>query len=359
MFQGRWDGSKLLRIFGGGIGRNIFQGRWDGSKVHCPPKCLYLGGLCLSSEYSCMSHCDVTQESLRMFEVWSADTKHITCYRAADVEPTCRFVLERHAQCSQPQHVFGDLMERVDIKTARALRSIVQAGIRSWQRQRGRGMLGKSKKKNPASVKKTLSQSVFRKCLACLKSATYHKKRYCFRCARECEVHPPAEERSEHSHYIVVAGTTCVSWSSMGSCDAWLHQATLPFMVWLEDWYRHEPTHVIHECSRNFDVESFREAVSEKYHLEQVISSPLDFGVPAHRCRSYCLLTLKSKIVVDIPYSRASLSELLFQKVATNAKIFFRAPSSLVNSYCVAHERADRKDEDDTPARKCLTKSAL
>ena len=111
---------------------------------------------------------------------------------------------------------------------------------------------------------------------------------------------------------------------------------------------------------RGFDIESLQQLTESHYHLQQVISSPLDYAIPVNRCRSYALLTLKSRIVCDIQFARSTVEELMFRKVACNARVFFRAPSSLVNAYFEQNMRPERAQEsDETPARKTLSIAAL
>ena len=75
--------------------------------------------------------------------------------------------------------------------------------------------------------------------------------------------------------------------------------------------------------------------------------------------RSYCLLTLKSRIIIDIPFARSAASDLVFQDVVSSAKMFFRSPTSLVDAHCQANEKPSRRDEADTAPRRCLTEGQL
>ena len=89
--------------------------------------------------------------------------------------------------------------------------------------------------------------------------------------------------------------------------------------------------------------------------LQQLIFSPCHLGIPVHRTRSYCLLTLKSKIVIDIPWELKCAQELLFQELRTTDKVYFRAPNTYVSRYLAQHEREDPSAEGESPARRCLT----
>ena len=127
----------------------------------------------------------------------------------------------------------------------------------------------------------------------------------------------------------------------------------------MEDWYRQDVTHVIHECTRTFDITSLREAVGDKYLVQQVIWCPRELGIPSHRTRSYIVMTLKSAVVVDVEWSRMSLSELHFVELKASARIYFRVPASVLKRFYEQHQQADAAEHGGTEARSCLTQSAL
>ena len=275
-------------------------------------------------------------------------------FRAADTEPCCRQVLLQHAEGSVPDHVQGNLLDRAPEKELEVLKRLISKSVQQCRAERGRKMLKRGK-----ASKKEFGRGVFKKALAVAKRMKFSKSAHCFRCNRLCAVHPPRSLRQQYDHYFIIARTTCVSWSSMGRSAGWVHESAIPFVCWLANWLPQSPTHVLHECTRNFDVQALRSAVEPRYLLQQVICSPLNFGVPVHRKRSYCLLTLKSKIVVEVPWQLSSVEDLLFAEVRVSAKVFFRAPSSFVTHYMTLHQRPEREAEAETLARKCLTMSQV
>ena len=97
-----------------------------------------------------------------------------------------------------------------------------------------------------------------------------------------------------------------------------------------------------------------------RYIIEKLECSPVDFGVPVKRARSYALMTLKSAVVVQIPWARASWEELeITQAVEATGRMFFRAPKSLVERFIVENTRPEHAHTDVGSARATLTASAL
>ena len=90
-----------------------------------------------------------------------------------------------------------------------------------------------------------------------------------------------------------------------------------------------------------------------------MVFSPMDVGIPVHRQRSYCVLTLKSHIVLSIPFARSTAADLVFQKVVVSAKLYFRAPQSLVSAHCKENEKECRREDAESSPRRCLTDGQL
>ena len=297
------------------------------------------------------------EEALQEVGLWTKQ-QHVRSFRAADLDPSARFVLRQHG-ASGPEHVQGDILARVSERTAAKLQGIVKTMIAGFQRERQKLLLGRCRGKL-SELKKRWGQKVLDQSHKVLKASKFKRQAHCYKCGKLCPVHPGPELRKKVGDtYVIIGGSTCVSWSSMGLSLGWLHQSAPPFLVWVHDFMAAEPTHVIHECTRAFDATSFSKMVASKYHLEQMLFSPEDVGLPVHRSRSYCLLTLKSKVIMSIPFSRAAASELVFQKVIATAKMYFRSPERLVTQYCAENAKACRADEADSAPRRCLSDGQL
>ena len=164
-----------------------------------------------------------------------------------------------------------------------------------------------------------------------------------------CPVHPSKAERGERL-YGVIGGNTCTEWSSMKvGAMKWLHKNTIDFIVWVADLLRQDPAFLLQECVRYFDVEPLAKLLERAHFIvQQVVFSPLDLGVPTHRMRSYILAVHKKQVKIRVPFQVPDLEPLFWRQVQASAKIYFRAPSSLLQAM-LPHRSDEVADEDYRP----------
>ncbi len=90
-----------------------------------------------------------------------------------------------------------------------------------------------------------------------------------------------------HGLRVEIAGSTCVSWSAMGSGLEWLHDSALPCLVWIH-WIAFSLPHIfVHECTTHFDESVLRDVLSAAYVVTSFHTSPVDLGIPSRRSRKY------------------------------------------------------------------------
>ena len=126
-------------------------------------------------------------------------------------------------------------------------------------------------------------------------------------------LHSPGLSQLEAPLDIMVSGTSCVDWSSMGNCMNLAGRSALPFSVQLQ-WVRKvKPVVFIHECTRTFDPTILQRYLPDyKVHssiqrpalqpdstsggLVRLVSNPKPHnrshgaprrGFPVHRTRKY------------------------------------------------------------------------
>ena len=272
-------------------------------------------------------------------------------YRASDLDETCQRVLMQHAPQSRPEHVMGSLFDRIEPKDVEKLKKLVSKGVTRYHAKRSLGGVAPEEKKR-------MGKRLFKQAMLCVRKARFKKTVPCKSCGKQCKPHPSVKEL-RGCRYLLAAGTTCISWSALGCSAGWLHSSLVPFAIWLEDVRRQMPTHVIHECTRAFDFNTLNEFLSPWYGLEQMVCSPVDFGVPVKRNRSYILMSLKSAVVIDVPFARTSMQDLeIFQQVVGCARMFFRAPGSAVARFIKDNIRPERLELEESDARCTLTQAA-
>ena len=93
---------------------------------------------------------------------------------------------------------------------------------------------------------------------------------------------------------MIMTGTPCIPWSSMGSCKQLLHEVTKVFAAWLA-WAIHcDADVIIHECTVRFEpliLHFFLNPVGGEsdwtWVIESIVLSPTDFGIPINRSRRF------------------------------------------------------------------------
>lgn len=278
---------------------------------------------------SCYSGMGCAEAALQLVAAALQDvggaTLDFKAYSACDIDPVCRHMLLNHVAHSQADHVFGDILERLDPGVRKnleqkgdRLRKLLQlrlqhansaghtttrvAEIKSEQVQR----LGA---KYTQAICAALQQSPLDPDRLCW---CYRHNRYCcptppaVAAGAEVDVVSPGGLRCEGSTgrstasgnravRVEVAGTTCVAWSSMGDGLGWLHPSSLPCLTWCYWQLATGPDLVLHECTRTFDSDLLRDILGSKYHVESLVSSPNDVGIPCQRHRKYTLCRRKSE----------------------------------------------------------------
>ena len=161
----------------------------------------------------------------------------VKIFRAADVDQTCREVLAQHQAESRPLHIQGSLLERLQTRDSRRLQALVDRGTRRFYKLR---QLGKLRGSAGKALKKRIGKKFLKKTMVLMKKVKLQQEVPCYLCKQHCRVHPTEGERAD-SAYLIIGGSTCVSWSSMGCSAGWLHNSTAPFAVWVADFMRELP----------------------------------------------------------------------------------------------------------------------
>ena len=89
---------------------------------------------------------------------------------------------------------------------------------------------------------------------------------------------------------MLVAGSTCTAWSSMGKGRRMCDETMVPFMILCFLVRDLQPHFLAHECTSMFDAELFLKYVGGPYRVQSTLLTPLDFGWPVCRRRRYTLV---------------------------------------------------------------------
>ena len=151
----------------------------------------------------------------------------------------------------------------------------------------------------------------------------------CECCGQDCPVHPGCDARRGNV-YMIVAGSPCTNWSSLGKRRGWLGVGTVEFMCFMFDILSAKPEILVHENVPGFDVQGMIYFLEEHYVCETLTFSPLSLGWPVSRERSYTICLLREAPAFQAPFNMSFMQDHLFRERATTGQVFFRSPWSLV-----------------------------
>ena len=140
---------------------------------------------------------------------------------------------------------------------------------------------------------------------AIMQEATFEEFGWCYRCRSRCPFYGPPDI-SPSMFRLVVAGSTCTSWSRMGKRKHWAAFSAVAFSVWAYTTLRMMPDAIIHECTEDFDVSILRAIFGALYFIATLVFSPCDLGIPSSRPRRYTLLLLRTRCQFALPYDLPS-----------------------------------------------------
>jgi hypothetical protein len=174
-------------------------------------------------------------------------TTDVLLWRASDVLPSRRKMLRSGGAGIQPLHIFGDVLMRVSRLTRSRLRGVLESTEADFN-----AVVGEIQSTEELKLAaEELGKTMMNKLIEVMKKQSFDLGRlaWCYRCKRLCRVHGPLPCDAAAAVHVAVAGTTCTSWSSMGSKIRWLASSALPFVVWAFETLAWGPHCIIHECT--------------------------------------------------------------------------------------------------------------
>ena len=251
----------------------------------------------------------------------------VTYWRAGDISEHCRAVLSSYDVPCRPLHIMDDICARAPAEVRGGLEHLLAAYQARFK------ALAADADASHLQLAKQVGREFMHVATAYMreKQGALAKEANCHCHGTACQLHPPHENRT--GLYIVVAGWTCVPWSSMSQArTGWLHSCSIPFLIWLYTTLEGKPDVIVGECVPLFDDELFREMVTEHYDVQVEIVSPRECGVPSDRRRKYMIATRRDTVQVHVPYNRDGLQETLWRRLLRDGRIYFRAPKSEVTA---------------------------
>ena len=245
-------------------------------------------------------------------------TIDVILWGATEKDELCRSILLANDGPDSPRHVFGDML---DILPIVALRRLQEAQKRALKLFRKNKTLRNAEKLKSAGAR-FLAEAV--SILEDEKIDRTSLQAYCHRHDKACHVCPPEYLDGKQIWWMEVVGLICLSWSTLGNQLHWLDPQALPSLVYL--WkLRCLPIHIcIMECTPRLDVTWITEYVIT-HHVEHLVFSTTQLGLPVHRSRVYVKAHLKGLTFSRVPFDVASYGQCFFKDLVADAGIYFHA----------------------------------
>lgn len=304
------------------------------------------GGVTMSTDYSGIGTPEMSMSMVMHAMVGSghlppgsAETL-FKVWRSGDIAPSCRKVLatyDRHP----PEHLTGDILKRVCVDDLAKLRLILEKHRHKFEI----AMRAQSTSPSPqhrTSLLVGIGREFINKACALMDTFEVGTTAWCFKHKRNCPLHPHPDI---DMFYLVVAGWTCVPWSSMSRARLmWLDDCSLVFIVWLFSTLVAKPHVILGECVVGFDHAHFTEIVSERgYVVYTVVADPQKYGIPSSRRRKFMICVRKDRLMVHTPICQELVQIAFHRRLIIDARIYFRSPRSALRR--LVRKETGRREE--------------
>lgn len=277
-------------------------------------------------------------------------------YSGCEFDPLPRRCLQAHPACSRPAHIFEDVLDRV----SRDCRAQLQHILDQCRRRHEVATAGRPKEEEKA-MREDMGNEMVAQMLELLTPDAFLEKAFCVSCGQACFINPrQAGCVPPGAQWCEVAGTTCVSWSNMGGRGGWLHESTVPALVWAMSMRAWRPDLILHECAPAFDgqvldciLNGFDLAIAQsvpKQSLSRGCALEHNTGTFAMQTAVFCPRQLGAGAMRKRRYSAWHLRANAVPDASTQfSDVFFKQPRLTGSCYFVL---------DDSQARAALAKSA-
>ncbi|CAE7356507.1 unnamed protein product [Symbiodinium sp. CCMP2592] len=243
----------------------------------------------ICSSYSGMGTFEHCMKRLAVACAGAVEETGVKFWSASECDQAVRDMLLKSAAC--PEHVFGDLTERVEPQTLARMKHAV-----GCLQQRARDIAGT--KQTPAQKKVELGklndrcmQKLLELAMQAVAADRVRPTRRCYCYVHEelCPLLPPGLDDGTDCLLLEAGGNTCVSFSPQGKQARWLHDSAVVAAVWLA-WCAGHCDMVMQECSHLFNTSEAMQAAfppEQGWHTSAVTVAGKDLGIPMNRPRNF------------------------------------------------------------------------
>ena len=173
----------------------------------------------------------------------------------------------------------------------------------------------------------------------------------------KCPWVPRADPQLRDLLWLETAGATCLAWTTIGDGSQWLHESTLPCLVWAFSMRFAEPDGILHECTPAFDSGTLTQTLNScskskprhRYPVGRRLSSPIYkeeshiicltvLGIPSKRARRYTIYGLKG--VVDFGTVGTEPAQVFARPCGVDLRVYLCATAEMVQANLVERLQA-------------------
>ena len=289
-------------------------------------------GIHLVTDYSGTGQPEAVLQRARSLAAELGVVAKVDCARASDIAAHCRQVLLA-IDCPD-MCVLGDLVARQSAKFQKRLAATTDAARCKIQEA-----MSNPDPDRRCTLAERAREDWLHKVRALIVSSpcSTEQKAYCYRHQTECPVVPsPDVTDGKTPLRFVVAGISCLDWSSRGLQKKTLGKGAEAWACLLKEIFDGEPDTVVLECTRGYRHEDLELVLGSKYTLCQLVFSPTEVGIPSERFRKYMVMMkiggmLKWKPGAEI--SEANFLKTFGRRLAVSGHVYMHStPDKLIQS---------------------------
>ena len=282
----------------------------------------FADGILMNTQYSGMGGAEMSLHTIiEAFSSTHGVAGQSIFWSGCDILVEARKVLRHDKAVCNPLHVFGDIMARV----APTLQELLEE-VYSEAESQFNSLLGSTESPSDHQFNE-IGHTMMQRMQHVLQSSAEHVPRtgWCYKCHGICNFFgPPTADLSMFR--LVVAGSTCTSWSRMGKKRKWAARSAVAFMVWPYTTLWQQPHAIVHECTEGFDFDVLMLIFGALYVVSSFVFSPVDLGIPSSRARRYTILLLRSRCAPTLSYDLVGFGSLFFRHCLANGHMYWCAP---------------------------------
>ena len=286
----------------------------------------FMDGIVMSTMYSGIGGPEIAFHTLmNAFDASRGITGQLTMYSAADISKEARRVLRyKHSVCG-PLHVFGDLLHRVP---AVVLEQLLTTHSQAEEEFKNTG------EEDTKAASSRIGQAMMAKMIKIMQSIgpSLPPFGHCYKCNSRCRFFPIKDEGHAGIFYLVVAGSTCTSWSRMGKRQQWGAMSAIVFTAWAFSTLQHQPDAIIHECTEDFDTSMLELIFAALYVVASFVFCPVDLGIPSSRPRKYTMLLHRRRCFPSLQYGPTDFAEMFFRRCMCDGHVYWSAAAGWVQA---------------------------